>query len=476
MSRLSTLEPDQKAKVENFVPEALRRKSPLNLPSLTEVEAARHYMRLSEMCYGADLGAYPLGSCTMKYTPKLTSRVASLSKVKNVHPRVECKNAQGLLRIMYELSELLAEIAGMDKFSLQPAAGAQGELAGALIMRAYHRERGELNRRKEIIIPDSAHGTNPASASMAGFKIVVVPSDRDGTVDLEALESAVGENTAGLMITNPNTLGLFEKNIAEISSIVHEVGGLLYYDGANLNAILGIARPGDMGFDIAHINLHKTFSTPHGGGGPGSGPVGVKSFLERFLPIPTIEYNGERYYLDYHKPLTIGSLTNFYGNVTVLIRAYTYILLMGAMGLRKVAEIAVLNSNYLAENISRLKGFSMPFSGAPRKHEFVVSASPMLKDKEVRALDVSKRLLDHGVHSPTNYFPSIVPEALMIEPTESESKLELDKLIEAFKTISQEAYSNPRTLKDAPVNTSVGRVDDVKASHPKTMKLTWRDK
>lgn len=475
ISQLSQLELDNTNEVKLSIPKALKREHAPNLPSLTEVEVARHYIRLSEMCYGVDLGPYPLGSCTMKYTPKLTSRLTALPKIRNVHPRLESRNIQGLLKIMYELSEFLAEIGGMDKFSVQPAAGAQGELAGALIIRAHHLEKGELNRRKEILIPDSAHGTNPASASMAGFKVVVVPSDHDGTVDIEALKSAVNKKTAGLMITNPNTLGLFEKNIIEISSVVHEAGGLLYYDGANLNAILGITRPGDMGFDIAHINIHKTFSTPHGGGGPGSGPVGVKSFLEKYLPVPRIEFNGERYYLDYNQPYTIGSLVNFYGNITVLVRAYTYILLMGAMGLRKIAETSVLNSNYLAKNISRLRGLSMPFSGAPRKHEFVVSANTMLKDKGVRAIDVSKRLLDYGVHAPTNYFPSIVPEALMIEPTESESKVELNRLIEVFRAISEEAYGIPEKLKDAPVNTSVGRVDEVRASHPKTMKLTWHD-
>jgi len=473
LPKLSEEEVKCMEKVEASIPEALRRKTPLKLPSLPEVEVVRHFTRLSEMCYGVDSGIYPLGSCTMKYTPKLTSRIAGHWKVKYVHPRVECDKAQGLLRIMYELSEFLAEIVGMDKFSLQPAAGAQGELAGTLIMRAYHREKGELERRNEIIVPDSAHGTNPASASMAGFKVVVVPSGEDGTIDVEALKSAAGKNTAGLMITNPNTLGLFEKNIVEVAAIIHEAGGLLYYDGANLNAIMGVARPGDMGFDIAHVNLHKTFSTPHGGGGPGSGPVGVKAFLKKFLPVPTVEFDGKQFYLDYDRPSSIGSLTNFYGNVAVLIRAYAYILLMGRQGLRRAAEVAVLNSNYVANELSKLKGFTLSYPGQPRKHEFVLSALPMLKDQGIRALDVSKRLLDLGVHAPTHYFPLIVPEALMVEPTETESKQELDKLIKAFKLISEEAYSQPDVLRKAPMNTTVGRVDEVKASHPKTMKLTW---
>ncbi|MEM2902561.1 MAG: aminomethyl-transferring glycine dehydrogenase subunit GcvPB [Candidatus Bathyarchaeia archaeon] len=473
LPKLSTEEVKRWEKIEASIPKTLRRTNQRTLPSLTEVESVRHFTRLSEMCYGVDSGIYPLGSCTMKYTPKLTSRIAGHWKVKYVHPRMDCGKTQGLLRIMFELSEFLAEIVGMDKFSLQPAAGAQGELAGTLIIRAYHREKGELDDRKEIIVPDSAHGTNPASASMAGFKVVVVPSGEDGTIDVEALKSAVGKNTAGLMITNPNTLGLFEKNIVEVAEIIHEAGGLLYYDGANLNAILGIARPGDMGFDIAHVNLHKTFSTPHGGGGPGSGPVGVKAFLDKFLPVPTVEFDGKQYYLDYDRPYSVGSLTNFYGNVSVLIRAYAYILIMGAQGLRRAAEVAVLNSNYVANALSKLKGFTLAYPGQPRKHEFVLSAQPMLKEQGVRALDVSKRLLDYGIHAPTHYFPSIVPEALMVEPTETETKRELDGLIEAFKLISEEAYSHPDVLRKAPVNTAVGRVDEVRASHPKTMKLTW---
>lgn len=461
--------------VLRLIPKELRREKPPELPEVSEIEVVRHYVRLSQQNYCVDLGIYPLGSCTMKYTPKVTDVVINDPKLRDLHPYEDEELTQGILQILYELSSYFAEILGMDKVSLQPAAGAHGEFVGVMIMRAYHALNGELDKRDEIIVPDSAHGTNPANVTMGGFKTIVVPSGEDGTVDLKALRSAVGERTAGLMLTNPNTLGIFERNIAEVAEIVHDAGGLLYYDGANLNAILGKARPGDMGFDIAHINVHKTFSAPHGGGGPGAGPVGVKKELEGFLPVPTVEYDGKRYYLDYDKPHTIGKVRGFYGNVAVLVRAYAYLLLLGGDGLERVAELSVLNANYVMRKVLKARGYTLPHDpSTPRKHEAVVSAKQMMNETGVRALNVSKRLLDRGVHAPTNYFPLIVPEALMIEPTETESKESLDELISAFIKASEEAYNNPELVLSAPTNTTVTMVDDAKASHPKTMRLSWR--
>ncbi len=427
------------------------------------------------MTFGVDLGAYPLGSCTMKYNPKVDEVAANSDRVHWIHPYQAESTVQGALEVMYRLSMWLAELTGTYTVSLQPSAGAHGELTGALIIRAYHRNNGNLGERNEVVIPDSAHGTNPASAAMAGFKVLVIPTGEDGCVDVEALKSVVSRRTAGLMLTNPNTLGIFEQNILEVSRITHEAGGLLYYDGANLNAILGKARPGDMGFDIAHINLHKTFSTPHGGGGPGSGPVGVKEELDRFLPIPQVAFDGERYYLDYDRPLSIGKVRGFYGNFEVLVRAYTYILSMGAKGLERASEVAVLNANYLAKKISAIRGFDLPYGAdKPRKHECVISCRRLKAERDVDARHVAKRLMDYGVHPPTVYFPPIVDEALMIEPTESESIEELDRLVEIFAKISGEAYSDSKTVLEAPHNTSVPALDEVKASHPRTMCLSWR--
>jgi glycine dehydrogenase subunit 2 len=378
---------------------------------------------------------------------------------------------------LYTLSRWLAEITGTAEVSLQPSAGAHGELLGALILRACHKFNGISEKRTELIVPDSAHGTNPASGTMAGFKIVVVPSNQKGCVDLKALKAAVSERTAGLMLTNPNTLGIFEEDIAEIAETVHDVGGLLYYDGANLNPIMGKVRPGDMGFDIVHMNIHKTFGTPHGGGGPGSGPIGVCKELGRFLPVPQITYSErrKRYFLDYNRPESIGKIRGFYGNVSVLVRAYAYILSMGAEGLEEAAEISVLNANYLVKQLEEIRGFELPYAeGRPRKHECVFSVKPMFKETGVRAMDVAKRILDYGMHSPTTYFPLIVDEALMIEPTESVEKEELDRFADVLKKISAEAYSNPELVKRAPYNAAVTRLDEVKASHPKTMALSWR--
>jgi len=465
------------AKIKESLPKGLRRKTPPLLPELSEAEVVQHFTRLSQMNYGVDSGFYPLGSCTMKYNPKIDDFLADTPGVASVHPYQDEETAQGILEILYTLGRWLAEITGTYEVSLQPAAGAQGEFLGALIMRACHKSNREINERTELIVPDSAHGTNPASGTMAGFKVAVVPSGEDGCIDLEALKAAVSKRTAGLMLTNPNTLGIFERNIGEIADTVHDAGGLLYYDGANLNAILGKVRPGDMGFDIVHINIHKTFGTPHGGGGPGSGPIGVCEELERFLPVPRVAYDRkrERYYLDYDKPDSIGKLRGFYGNVAVLVRAYAYILSLGAEGLEEAAEVSVLNANYLVKKLSQIRGIELPYDkGQPRKHECVFSAKPLLKETGVRAMDVAKRILDHGMHAPTMYFPLIVEEALMIEPTESAAKEELDRFVEVVGKISEEAYTNPALVKNAPHNMAISRLDEVRASHPKTMALSWR--
>ncbi|MEM1549646.1 MAG: aminomethyl-transferring glycine dehydrogenase subunit GcvPB [Candidatus Methanomethylicia archaeon] len=455
------------------IPENLKRKE-INIPELSEVEVVRHYTRLSQMNYGVDLGAYPLGSCTMKYNPKINEKLASLDSVAYVHPLQDEETIQGSLRLMYLVEKWLAEITGMYRFTLQPAAGAHGEYLGCLIIRAYHRFRGE-HERNEIIVPDSAHGTNPASASMAGFKVVVVPSDDRGCVDLNALRNAISDRTAGLMLTNPNTLGIFEEDIMEISDMIHSAGGLLYYDGANLNGILGIVRPGDMGFDIVHLNLHKTFSTPHGGGGPGAGPIGVAKDLEPFLPIPVVEFDGKKYYLNYDRPLSVGKIKSFYGNFAVIVRAAAYILSMGSIGLKTAAEISVLNTNYFLKCISNVRGYSIPYDpNRPRKHECVLSVEPMERETGVRALDVAKGLLDRGLHAPTIYFPLIVKEALMIEFTDTETKENIDAYVKALKEISDEAYSNPSIVKSSPKNTSIGRLDDVKANHPKFLAPSWK--
>ncbi|MFX1318526.1 MAG: aminomethyl-transferring glycine dehydrogenase subunit GcvPB [Promethearchaeota archaeon] len=457
------------------IPKNLRRKIQPSLPELSEPEVVQHFIRLSQMNYSIDLGLYPLGSCTMKYNPPMNEEIIKDLNFAQAHPHQDCTTLQGILKILFELQQWLSEITGMDYHSLQPAAGAQGELAGVLIIRAFHADQGELETRRQIIVPDSAHGTNPASAAMAGFDVVVVPSNKLGQVDIQALESAVSNQTAGLMLTNPNTLGLFEKEIETIASIVHKAGGLLYYDGANLNANLGRVRPGDMGFDIIHTNLHKTFATPHGGGGPGAGPVGVKQRLAEYLPVPVIAFNGTEYYLESDRPKSIGRLHGFHGNAAVLLKSYAYIIRMGWEGLHAVSNHAVLNANYLMKQIESIKGFSIPFApGIWRKHEVVVSASPLERDTGVNARDVAKALLDRGLHAPTFYFPAIVEEALMIEPTETFSKAELDRFIRALTEIAEQAYSDPNLVRCAPQNTAITRLDEVKAAHPRTMTLSWR--
>jgi len=461
--------------VEQMLPEQMKRTKKPNLPELSEVQVVRHFTRLSQMNYGVDSGLYPLGSCTMKYNPKINDLVANLPKLGMVHPYQDEGTVQGILQILYEIERWLSEITGTYEVSLHPAAGAHGELLGTLLMHACLKEQGQCEKRTEVIVPDSAHGTNPASAAMAGFNVVIIPSAKDGCIDVEALKSVASEKTAGLMLTNPNTLGIFEKDIEEIAKTIHEVGGLLYYDGANLNPLLGKARPGDMGFDIVHINIHKTFSTPHGGGGPGAGPVGVSKNLSQFLPVPRVTFDGERYHLDYDKPRSIGKIRAFQGNIAVLLRAYAYVLSMGFDGLKEAAETSVLNANYMLKELGTIKGLLIPYDGKkPRKHESVVSAKPLKTETGVTALNVAKRLLDFGLHAPTVYFPLIVDEALMIEPTETFEKEELDRFIEATKQICQEAYSSPQTVLNAPHNTAVPRLDEVKASHPRTMALSWR--
>ncbi len=461
------------------LPSSLKRTDVPNLPEVSEIDVIRHYTRLSQMNYGVDSGIYPLGSCTMKHNPKLNEELASLPQVADIHPLQETETVQGALRILYELEQWLKELSGMDAVSLHPSAGAHGEFVGVLVIRAYHAKRGELKQRTEMIVPDSAHGTNPASAAMAGFEVIEIPSGEDGCVDLDALEAVLSERTAGLMLTNPNTLGLFEKDIKEIARMVHEVGGLLYYDGANLNPLLGRIRPGDMGFDVCHFNLHKSFSTPHGGGGPGAGPVGVKAHLEPFLPIPRVKKDGDRYYLDDSSyPDSIGKVRGFHSSFAVALRAHAYIYRMGLEGLKKSSELAVLNANYLYHHVKQIKGFEVLH--APERHrwhEFVVSARPMLKETGVSALDISKRLQDFGMHPPTVYFPLIVPEALMIEPTETESKHELDFFIEVLKKISDEAYSGTTDkLHQAPHNTSRHLVDEVLAARKPVLSRRMADK
>jgi glycine dehydrogenase subunit 2 len=451
--------------IDELIPAEYLNNDELNLPEVSEVDIIRHYTNLSNKNFGVDTGFYPLGSCTMKYNPKINEDMANLDGFKNLHPYQPEETVQGALKLMYELDKALCEIAGMDKMTLQPAAGAHGELTGLTLIKAYHENRGDTKRTK-IIVPDSAHGTNPASAVMAGFDTIEIKSTEEGLVDVESLKAALSDEVAGLMLTNPNTLGLFEREIKEIADLVHEAGGLLYYDGANANAILGQARPGDMGFDVVHFNIHKTFSTPHGGGGPGSGPVGVKSILLDFLPTPTVEKDGDRYYLNYDVPHTVGRMKDFYGHFNIMVRAYTYILSMGKDGLKKASEMAVLNANYLGH---RLKDhYNLP-EDTIFKHEFVLAG---LKGSlsEVTTLDVAKRLLDFGYHPPTVYFPLIVREALMVEPTESESKETLDEFADALIKIAEEAKVNPEILKEAPHDTPVRRVNETQAARNPVLK------
>lgn len=454
--------------VTELLPGWALRKTPPALPEVSEVDLVRHYTKLSQRNHGVDVGFYPLGSCTMKYNPKVNEDAAALPGFTNLHPYEPEDLVQGALELMYELGRYLCEIGGMDEITLQPAAGAHGELTGLMIIRAYHESRGDGAKRTKVIVPDSAHGTNPASAAFCGYKVVEVKSDARGGVDLDSLRAVMSDEVAALMLTNPNTLGLFDENIVEIAQIVHQAGGLLYYDGANMNAIMGIARPGDMGFDVLHFNLHKTFSTPHGGGGPGSGPVAVKKALAPFLPVPVVDKKDGRFVLDYDRPQSIGKVKAFYGNFNVMVKAYAYIRALGARGLREASENAVLNANYLMRKLAPY--YHLPYD-RHCKHEFVLSAAHQLACG-VHTADIAKMLLDYGFHAPTVYFPLIVREAIMVEPTETESKGTLDAFAAAMVEIARLAETNPEVLHSAPHKMVVGRLDDVTAARRPV--LRWR--
>ncbi|HEU4449781.1 MAG TPA: aminomethyl-transferring glycine dehydrogenase subunit GcvPB [Gaiellaceae bacterium] len=442
------------------VPEELRRRQPPRLPEVSEPELVRHFTALADRTFGVDTGFYPLGSCTMKHNPRVNERVVALPGFRDLHPYQEEEGAQGALELMWRLQEILAEICGLDAVSLQPAAGSQGELTGLMLMRAYFADRGESGERRVVMTADTAHGTNPASVAMAGFELQKVETDDRGNLDLADLRAKVDGRTAGLMLTNPSTLGLFDEHIEEVSRIFHDAGALLYYDGANLNAVCGISRPGDMGFDIVHINLHKTFSQPHGGGGPGGGPVVVRGLLEPFLPVPAVVRDGDAFKLDYDRPQTIGKVRGFTGPFGVFVRSYAYIRAYGP-ALREMSEAAVLNANYLLALLR--DDYDLPFDRLCM-HEFVLSARTLKREHGVTALDVAKRLMDYGFHPPTIYFPLIVPEALMIEPTETEPKEVLDEFAAAMKAIAAEAATAPQTIKDAPHRRPVRRLDEVKAA------------
>ena len=451
--------------------QCLRAKPPL-LPEISELDTVRHYTRLSQKNFSIDTHFYPLGSCTMKYNPRACNALAMLPQFLARHPAAPDDTGQGFLACMFELQEMLKNVTGMAAVSLAPMAGAQGEFAGVAMIRAYHDSRDDGGRR-EILVPDAAHGTNPATAVMCGYAVREIPTDTEGNVDLAALEAAVGPHTAGLMLTNPSTLGVFEKRILDIAEIVHRAGGLLYYDGANLNAILGKVEPGDMGFDAIHINLHKTFSTPHGGGGPGAGPVGVSSRLAPFLPLPVVVQHTDGYRVLSEKdvPLSIGRLAAHLGNAGVLLRAYVYARLLGADGMQRVAEFATLNANYLMAELKRA-GFELAYPARRASHEFIVTLKRLKDETGISALDVAKRLLDKGFHAPTSYFPLLVPECLLIEPTETESKQTLDAFVAAMKDILREARENPQLLKTAPHTTPVRRLDEVRAA--RELDLAWR--
>jgi glycine dehydrogenase subunit 2 len=447
------------------LPERWVRTTPVRWPELSELEIARHYTRLSQMNFGIDTSAYPLGSCTMKYNPKVSEVLARRAGAADVHPYQPESTVQGSLEVLYRLENLLAKITGMREVSLQPAAGAHGEFVALLMVRAYFQDHGQLEQRREVLLPDTAHGTNPASAAMAGFTTREIPS-KNGCVDVALLQEAVSERTACFMLTNPNTAGLFESDIMAIARTVHDSGAMLYYDGANLNAILGVTNPGRMGFDVAHLNLHKTFATPHGGGGPGAGALGAGEQLAPYLPVPRVAKAGRKYHLDYHRPKSIGKVKTGYGNFGLDLRALVYILSHGEEGLRHVSRRAVLNSNYVADRLGRF--LTRPF-GKLVKHEFVLSGAQLRKEG-VRTLDLAKRLLDEGVHAPTIYFPSLVEESLMIELPETESRRELDAFVAAFERAVKDT---PEHLREAPHNLSVGRVDEVLAA--RELRLSWKD-
>ena len=452
------------------LPPELRREHPPRLPEVPENEVVRHFTALADRNFGIDTGFYPLGSCTMKHNPRVNERVVSLPGFRDLHPLQEDEGAQGALQLMWELQQILAEVAGLPAVTLQPAAGSQGELTGLMLMRAAFADRGE-HERNVIITADTAHGTNPASVTMAGFELAKVATTDRGNLDLDDLRAKVDERTAGLMLTNTSTLGLFDEGIEEVASIFHDRGALLYYDGANLNAVVGRSRPGDMGFDIVHYNLHKTFSQPHGGGGPGGGPVAVRAELEPFLPSPTVVCAGDTYRLDHERPKSIGRVRGFAGPFGVFVRSYAFMRAYGP-ALKDMSEVAVLNANYL---LARLKDvYDLPFD-RHCMHEFVLSARTLKREHGVTALDIAKRLMDHGIHPPTIYFPLVVAEALMIEPTETETKERLDEFVDAMRSIAAEAKDSPETLKDAPLTRPVRRLDEVKAAKQPVVRYAFDD-
>jgi glycine dehydrogenase subunit 2 len=459
----------------NIPAEFLRTDKPL-LPEVSEMQAVRHYTRLSTKNFSIDTHFYPLGSCTMKYNPRGCNTLSMLPGFLNRHPDSPANMSQGFLSCMYELQEILKDVTGMKEVSLSPMAGAQGEFAGVAMIRAYHDAKnggkGDPDRT-EILVPDAAHGTNPATATMCNYKVREIPTNSDGDVDIDALKEAVGPQTAGIMLTNPSTLGVFERKIKEIADIVHDAGGLLYYDGANLNAILGKVKPGDMGFDVIHMNLHKTFSTPHGGGGPGAGPVGVSERLIPYLPVPMVAKSDNRYRVVTEKdhPETIGRLSAFMGNAGVLLRAYIYARLLGSEGMTRVADYATLNANYMMARLEKA-GFDLAFPNRKATHEFIVTLKKQAKELNVTAMDFAKRLLDYGYHAPTTYFPLLVPECFLIEPTETEAQDELDGFIDAMIAIKKEAETDAEKVKGAPYTLPVRRLDDVKAA--KELDLTWK--
>ncbi|GIN96379.1 putative glycine dehydrogenase (decarboxylating) subunit 2 [Siminovitchia terrae] len=453
--------------IEQCIPTGYLREEEPDLPEVSELDIMRHYTELSTHNHGIDSGFYPLGSCTMKYNPKINEAVARIPGFAHIHPLQPESSIQGALELMYDLQEHLKEITGMDEVTLQTAAGAHGEWTGLMMIRAFHEANGEMDRTK-VIVPDSAHGTNPASATVAGLETIMVRSGEDGLVDLEHLKSLVGSDTAALMLTNPNTLGLFEEQILEMAEIVHGAGGKLYYDGANLNAVMSKARPGDMGFDVVHLNLHKTFTGPHGGGGPGSGPVGVKKDLIPFLPKPVITKKDDQFVIDYDRPNSIGRVKPYYGNFGINVRAYTYIRSMGPDGLKAVTEYAVLNANYMMRKLAPY--YDLPYD-THCKHEFVLSGARQ-KKLGVRTLDIAKRLLDFGYHPPTIYFPINVEECMMFEPTETESKETLDGFIDAMIQIAKEADENPEIVQEAPHNTTVKRLDETQAARKPILRYT----
>ena len=466
--------PNYEVNIDDIPKELIRSDKPL-LPEVSELEVVRHITKLSQKNFSIDTHFYPLGSCTMKYNPHCMNYIVSLPRFLNGHPLANEKHIQGFMRCGYELQEILKIITGMKGVSLTPMAGAQGELAGVLMIRAYHESKGDVNRT-EIIIPDAAHGTNPASAVMGGYKVKEIPTDsKTGDLDIEALKMVVGPQTAGIMLTNPSTVGVFERSVLEIADIVHKAGGLLYYDGANLNAILGKVKPADMGFDVMHINLHKTFGTPHGGGGPGAGPVAVNERLLPFLPGPIMVKTEESYKWSGQDdfPLSIGKLSAFIGNASIILRAYIYVRLLGLKGMQRVAEFATLNANYLMVKL-REGGFNVPFKTRRAVHEFVITLQSQAHEYHATALDFAKRLLDYGIHSPTIYFPLLIPECMLIEPTETETKETLDHFVEVMRKINEEAKTDLHQLKEAPHVTPVGRLDDVKAA--RELNVIFREK